>query len=96
MGVILHQRTGAPLLIAAVLVLTAGVFVLDLVLPLGISVAILYAIPLSLTQKELPRTFTLGLAAGASRLTVLGFHLSSRGSELWQAVANRSLSLVTI
>jgi hypothetical protein len=52
MGVILHQRTGAPLLIAAVLVLTAGVFVLDLALPLGIAVAMLYAIPLLLTQKE--------------------------------------------
>src|SRR5712692_4977916 len=95
MGVILHQRTGVPF-IAAVLGLTAGVFVLDLVLPLGIAVAMLYAIPLLLTQKVLPRTFTLGLAAGASCLTVLGFLLSSRGPELWPAVANRSLSLVTI
>ncbi len=91
----LHQRTGVPLL-AAVLGLTAGVFVLDLVLPLGIAVAMLYAIPLLLTQKVLPRQFTLGLAAGASCLTVLGFLLSSTGPELWPAVANRSLSLVTI
>jgi PAS domain S-box-containing protein len=95
MGLILHQRTGVPF-IAAVLGLTAGVFCLDLVLPLGIAVAMLYAIPLLLTSKELPRMFTLGLAAGASCLTVLGFLLSSHGSESWPAVANRSLSLVTI
>jgi PAS domain S-box-containing protein len=63
---------------------------------LGIAVAMLYAIPLLLTSKELPRMFTLGLAAGASCLTVLGFILSSHGTELWPAVANRSLSLVTI
>src|SRR5713226_5584404 len=96
MGVTLpYQRTGAPL-IAAVLGLTAGVFVLDLVLPLGIAVAMLYALPLLLTQKELPRQSTLGLAAVASCLTVLGFLLSPLGPELWPAVANRSLSLVTI
>jgi len=96
MGVTLpYQRTGAPL-IAAVLGLTAVVFVLDLVLPLGIAVAMLYAIPLLLTSKELPPRFTLGLAVVASCLTVLGFLLSSRGPELWPAVANRSLSLVTI
>ena len=62
MGVTLHQRAGTPL-ITAVLGLTAGVFVLDLVLPLGIAVAMLYAIPLLVTSKRLPRTFTLGLAA---------------------------------
>jgi PAS domain S-box-containing protein len=90
-----YQRTGAPL-IAAVLGLTAGVFVLDLALPLGIAVAMLYALPLLLASKELPRQFTLGLAAVASCLTVLGFLLSPLGPELWPAVANRSLSLVTI
>src|SRR5260370_20608774 len=95
MGVILHQRTDVPF-IAAVLGLTAGVFGLDLVLPLGIAVAMLYAIPLLLTSKELSRMFTLGLASGASCLTVLGFLLSSHGPELWPAVANRSLSLVTV
>src|SRR6266581_8841684 len=95
MSVILPQRTGAPF-IALVLGLTAGVFILDLALPLGIAIPMLYAIPLLLTQKELPRQSTLGLAAGASCLTVLGFLLSSHGPELWPAVANRALSLVTI
>src|SRR5207249_5817884 len=76
--------------------LTPGVFVLDLALPLGIAVPMLYAIPLLLTQKALPRQSTLGLAVVASCLTVLGFLLSSRDPELWPAVANRSLSLVTI
>jgi PAS domain S-box-containing protein len=95
MSVVLPQRKGAPF-IAAVLGLTAGVFVLDLALPLGIAVPMLYAIPLLLTSKDLPRRFTLGLAAVASCLTVLGFLLSSRGPELWPAVANRLLSLVTI
>jgi len=95
MGVTLHQRAGTPL-IAAVLGLTVGVFVLDLVLPLGIAVAMLYAIPLLVTSKRLPRTFTLGLAACASCLTLLDFLLSAPGPALWPAVANRSLSLVTI
>jgi len=95
MSVTLPQRTGAPF-IAVVLGLTTGVFVLDLALPLGIAVPMLYAIPLLLTSKDLSRRFTLGLAAVASCLTVLGFLLSSRGPELWPAVANRSLSLVTI
>jgi len=95
MEMTLHQINGAPL-IAAVLGLTAGVFVLDLVLPLGVAVPMLYAISLLLTSKEMPRRFTLGLAAGASCLTVLGFLMSSRSPELWLAVANRSLCLVTI
>ena len=89
------QRINTPLIVAT-LGFTAAVFVLDLALPLGIAVAMLYAIPLLLTAKELPRAFTLGLAAGASCLTMLGFLLSSHGPELWPAVANRSLSLVTI
>src|SRR5439155_7606992 len=90
-----YQKINTPL-IAASLGLTAGVFVLDLVLPWGVAVAMLYAIPLLLTSKEMPRRFTLGLAAGASCLTVLGFLMSSRSPELWLAAANRSLSLVTI
>src|SRR2546429_105404 len=90
-----YQTLNTPLIVAS-LGLTAGVFVLDLALPLGIAVPMLYAIPLLLTSKELPRAFTLGLATGASCLTGLGFLLSSHGPELWPAVANRSLSLVTI
>jgi len=90
-----YQRINTPL-IAVTLGFSAGVFVLDLALPLGIAVPMLYAIPLLLTSKELPRAFTLGLATGASCLTGLGFLLSSHGPELWPAVANRSLSLVTI
>jgi PAS domain S-box-containing protein len=89
-----YQRINTPLIVATGL--TAGVLVLDLVLPLGIAVAMLYAIPLLLTSKELPRPFTLGLAAAVSCLTVLGFLWSSFGPELWAIVANRSLSLVTI
>src|SRR5438309_10053416 len=95
MSVILPQRTDAPF-IAVVLVLTAGVFVLDLAIPFGIAVPMLYAIPLLLTSKEMPRRFTLGLAVVASCLTVLGFLLSSRGPELWPAVSDRSLSRLTI
>jgi PAS domain S-box-containing protein len=75
----------------AISLLTIGVFVVDLLTPVGIAVSMLYLIPLMLTMfrsKEQESFYFCGLATG---LLWLGLFLKPPGSSLLYGMLNRTL-----
>jgi hypothetical protein len=75
--------------------LACCIFALDLLLPLGVAVGVLYTTLVLLAMWAPHRRYILLVAAGVSVLTVLDFFLSP-GDAHWMAVSNRLLSLFTI
>ncbi len=75
--------------------LALGIFALDLLLPLGVAVGVLYTTLVLLSIWAPHRRFILLVAAVVSVLTVLDFFLSP-GDAYWMAASNRMLSLFTI
>lgn len=83
------------LLAGGTAVLAGLIFTIDLLLPLGVAVGVLYATLVLLSMWSPHRRFIFLVAAVASGLTVLDFFLSP-GDPDWMAVSNRVLSLFTI
>lgn len=76
--------------------LTIGIFVVDLLTPVGIAVSILYVVPLLLTvfrSKEQESLYFCGLATS---LLWLGLFLKPSGSSLLYGVLNRTLGTVVL
>ena len=76
--------------------LTIGIFVVDLLTPVGIAVSILYVVPLLLTvfrSKEQESLYFCGLATS---LLWLGLFLKPPGSSLLYGVLNRTLGTVVL
>lgn len=76
--------------------LTIGIFVVDLLTPVGIAVSILYVIPLLLTvfrSKDQESLYFCGLATS---LLWLGLFLKPPGSSLLYGVLNRTLGTVVL
>ncbi len=85
----------APTVVLAIF-LAGGIFLLDLLAPLGVAGAVPY-VALVLVSLSLPhRKHTQAAATLASVLTVLGFFFSPAGGTLWVVLANRSLALFAI
>ena len=85
-----------PRIIALAAFLAVVVFGIDLVMPLGVAEAVPYvAVVLVILRSPEPRD-PLYAAIGCSFLTILGFFLSPKGSELWLAEINRGLALFAI
>jgi MFS family permease len=82
------------LLVGGTIVLAAGVFALDLALPLGVAVGMLYAVPVLVTLWFPRRRYTILGALTATLLILLGLFLSPPGGELWMALFNRAASLL--
>jgi signal transduction histidine kinase len=78
------------------LVVAAGIFVLDVSLPLGASVPGLYVLVVLLGLFVPGRRFALSAAMGTSLLTVAGATLSEHGPVPWMAALNRPLALLAI
>ena len=78
------------------IVLAAGVFLLDLVFPLGVAGGIPY-VAVVLASLWLPRwQYTLFVAVACSVLVLLGAIYSPPGGVLWQVLVNRALALLAI
>lgn len=77
-------------------VLAGGVFVLDLLTPLGVSDAMLYVSLVLLSLWSPQRGFTLIVAGASTVLTVLGYFVSPPGGVLWMSIANRFLIVFMI
>jgi len=82
--------------IIASILLSAGIFIMDLMTPLGVADAIPYiaVILLSLWLPHRRHTYIAGIIV--SLLTILGFFLSPSGERLSIVIANRILSLFGI
>jgi hypothetical protein len=84
-------------LIAAVVLLTGGVFILDLLfLPQGISVGPLYALPIIVSLWWPGRRPTMMSAIAGTGFVVLDFLLSPSGAALWMVLFNRAFALFAI
>jgi PAS domain S-box-containing protein len=76
----------------------AGIFLLDVVTPLGFTVWMLYLLPLWLVARhQTERSPSLWWTAGASMLlTIAGFWLSPAGGSPWLAGINRSIGILVL
>ena len=88
-----HIRRAVPVAIPLV---TAGVFVLDLVTPVGVADWVLYFIPLLLAFYANSRYSPFVLVAVFSMLTVIGFYLSPAGMKPDLALINILLGIGTL
>lgn len=76
--------------------LAAGIFVLDLSIPRGVAIGVLYVVPLFLSFRFSQRTRVLLFAAACTLLTILGAIYAPPGIDPAYVVANRLLSLLVI
>ena len=96
-GNIAAKLANTPLLILPLAgVLIAGIFVQDLLLPLGWVVWLLYLLPLFLTFLFSHRQYLIPLATVCTALIVVGFIHSSPGIPVEAAAFNRSMGVVVL
>jgi PAS domain S-box-containing protein len=88
-----HPSADSLIRYTVIVAIVAGIFVLDLLAPLGLAVPLLYVFPILLTNWVCGRREGLYLVAACSVLTILGFFLSSSGASLWMALFNRTVGL---
>jgi hypothetical protein len=77
-------------------VLLLTFLLIDLATPLGIAVGVLYIVPILLSMWTHTKTVTWILAIAASVLILIGYLASPPGPSVWQAVSNRTLSLLAV
>lgn len=78
------------------LIISAGILLLDLSIPLGVAGGVPYAAVVLLSLWSPRKRLTLEVAALATILTALGFVFSPSGGVLWQVVTNRLLAIGVI
>jgi hypothetical protein len=82
------------------LILIAGsmtiVCIVDILLPTGVAVPILYVIPILLAVHCRQHWFRVSVAAGCTVLTLLGYAFSQSGVPAWIALSNRALAITAI
>lgn len=82
------------------LILIAGsatvIFMVDLLLPRGVAVPMLYIIPILLAVNCRQHWFRVSVAAGCTILTLIGFKFSEAGVPSWIALSNRALAVAAI
>ncbi len=76
--------------------IAAGIFILDMFLPLGVADGVLYVALVLLGLWARNRHYILWGAIAGTFLTFLGFYLSPEGGELWKVVVNRFLAVIAI
>jgi hypothetical protein len=72
------------------------ILLIDLAVPLGVAVGVLYIVPvlLSLWYPKTHSTYVLAVASSA--LVVVGYLLSPEGGSIWQSLSNRALSILAV
>lgn len=82
------------------LILIAGsmaiVCIVDILLPTGVAVPILYVIPILLAVHCRQHWFRVSVAAGCSALTLLGYAFAPAAVPAWIALSNRALAIAAI
>lgn len=83
-------------LIVLCIFLAAGIFLLDLSIPLGVAGGVPYIILVLASLWSPGHQYTLVMAITGSLLTILGFFFSPSGGEMWMVIFNRILALFAI
>jgi len=84
------------LLTVIVVVLTAMVFVLDVMTPLGIAIWALYVLPLGLTRWSILEPLTFIVAGACTGLIVVGYLYSPPDGSPDVAIVNRLLGVLMV
>ncbi|MFQ5717048.1 MAG: ATP-binding protein [Nitrospinales bacterium] len=90
-----NQRSNSGL-IAACIALAAGIFVLDLTIPLGVAAGVPYMAVVLVAMLLPGRKYLFAAAIAGTALTILGYFFSPPGGELWKVLFNRFLALLVI
>ena len=85
-----------PLYALLTVALAVGILLLDIMIPLGVADGILYITLVLVAFFTKNKKFIYLSAVTGTLLTVAGFFVSPSGGELWQVIANRSLTILTI
>ncbi|MGE3535935.1 MAG: ATP-binding protein [Candidatus Tectimicrobiota bacterium] len=88
-----HRQMTQMFLYALLVGLGLSVLLLDLVLPLGGSICMLYAVLLGVAMVSQHEEYTWHLAAGYTACMILGFLCLRTGQSLWIESTNRLLAL---
>ena len=89
-------KNKTPLYVLLAVALAAGILLLDIMIPLGVAGGILYITLVLVAFFTKNKKFIYLSAIAGTLLTVAGFFVSPSGGELWQIIANRSLTILTI
>lgn len=92
----MNVSENARLLTPACLLLAAGIFAIDIRVPLGVAGGVGYVAVVLISLRSDRRGFTLSAAAVVSALTVAGFFWSPSGGIGWMVLSNRALALYAI
>jgi hypothetical protein len=99
MSILVDDDEAAPTpktVIVGAAALMIGIFCVDLLIPAGVLVPILYVIPLVFAFRTAPHRQFLTLTLLSCTLTLFGLLLSAPTSVGWMVYANRGLALLTI
>jgi len=92
-----RRKQTSLLHVGLIVALAIGVFVLDLLTPLGVSVPELYVALVLFSLWSPQQRLTLTVATASTALTGLGFFFSPPGGgTLWMAIANRLLTVFVV
>lgn len=76
--------------------MTALIFVVDMMLPRGVAIPILYVVPILIAANCRQQWFRMTVAAICTVLTMLGYELSDATAPEWIALSNRALATAAI
>lgn len=85
-----------PLLVGVTVMLVLAIFILDLFSQAGITIPLLYTIPLLFALLIPDRRFFLSVVAAATLLTPLGFYISPPGGIAWMGILNRAMAILVL
>jgi len=92
-------NTKEPLAITPLILIagsTAIIFTVDMLLPRGVAVPMLYVIPILLAVSCRQHWFRVSIAVGCTVLTLLGYIFTEPAVPTWIAVSNRSMAVAAI
>ncbi len=75
---------------------TAIIFAVDLLLPRGVAIPMLYVVPILLAAHCRQQWFRVSVASGCTALTLLGYIFTEPAVPVWIAVTNRTLAIAAI
>ncbi|MGH7259330.1 MAG: hypothetical protein ACREI9_01450 [Nitrospiraceae bacterium] len=76
--------------------LMATIFAVDLLLPRGVAIPMLYVVPILLAVQCRQQWFRVSVVAGCTAMTLAAYVISEPGAPIWMAVTNRALAIAAI
>lgn len=83
-------------LLGGLIVLSVDVLLLDLLLPMGVAMGVLYTVPILFSLWFTRRRYTIVAALAGSLFVLIGFFVSPPGGILWIGLLNVGLALFII